>query len=165
MAKNYWMPFKLLSEFLLLFCKMRKSGESWISWPSRNHWTCRGRRPLTRHSRTTTWPSDACTSCNIYRAREPQVNTAKTDWGVNKGKENRQMNGKTEETDEKGVQPQILLFLRHLFHSQVHTLSNWRHGGKKLSATHKSKKAKSSLFIHVRVSCFLLCVRSLWSFV
>lgn len=36
------------------FCRMRKSGESWISWPSRNHWTRRGRLPLTRHSRTTT---------------------------------------------------------------------------------------------------------------
>lgn len=47
------------------FCRMRKSGESWISRPSRNHWTRRGRLPLTRHSRTTTCPSDACASCNI----------------------------------------------------------------------------------------------------
>lgn len=46
-----------------LFWRIRKSGESWISFPWRYHRTCRGGLPRTLHSRTTTWPSDAWASC------------------------------------------------------------------------------------------------------
>ena len=53
----------------LLFCRMRKSGESWISLPCRNHLTCRGGAPRTLHSRTTTWPSVAAMLCSSWNSR------------------------------------------------------------------------------------------------
>lgn len=59
-----------------LFWRIRKSGESRISSPWRYHLTCRGGLPRTRHSRTTTWPSDAWASCNSC-----------TEKGSNKGEE------------------------------------------------------------------------------
>lgn len=53
----------------LLFCRILKSGESWISLPCRNHLTCKGGAPRTRHSRTTTWPSDAAMFCSSWNSK------------------------------------------------------------------------------------------------
>lgn len=53
----------------LLFCRILKSGESWISLPCRNHLTCKGGAPRTRHSRTTTCPSEVAVSCSSWNPR------------------------------------------------------------------------------------------------
>lgn len=49
----------------LLFCNIRKSGESSISVPSLYHSTFGDGAPFTRHSNTTSCPSEAEMSCNI----------------------------------------------------------------------------------------------------
>lgn len=49
----------------ILFCNILKSGESSISVPSLYHSTFGEGAPFTRHSKTTSCPSEAEISCNI----------------------------------------------------------------------------------------------------
>lgn len=48
------------------FCRILKSGESSINFPSWYQSTLGDGTPFTRHSSTTSWPSDARRSCRLF---------------------------------------------------------------------------------------------------